>query len=130
MSTNYCPFCYEEMAAVSVVPCFDCGIDAERISVLKQDVAENYQHDSINYMIYRIFEDIEVTLCDFCAVDLGSYHKEFFGIPREVAFGYEKLQFLEQVAKPSLGKDKYCESCGFRLAFINFVLKVRNKFNG
>ncbi|WP_298868265.1 hypothetical protein, partial [uncultured Gimesia sp.] len=95
--------------------------------LLKQDVEESYQHDSIMYTIYRIFSQIEISLCDLCAMELGLYDPQYFGLSSNQELKYGNMEFIKVVREPRVGKDKYCPSCKKRLSFIKFVLKVRNQ---
>ena len=127
MQIEQCPLCGEELLVKEVTPCIECGALEDRVQVLKQDIAEGFVHDSITYSEYRIFESIEASFCDFCVLDFGSYDPTYFGLPKGTKIGYEKMQFLKSIEKPSVGKDKYCPSCNRRLAFIRFLLRARDE---
>jgi hypothetical protein len=119
--------CGEELVVREVTPCIDCGALEEQVNLLKQDIAEGFAHDAINFNEYRVFGDVEATFCDFCAVDFGSYDPTYFGLPKGARFGYEKMQFLKSVDRPSIGRDKYCPACNLRLAFMKFAFKARDE---
>ncbi len=127
MHNEQCPECGTELEVREVTPCIDCGALEDQVELLKQDIAENYTHDSVEFNVYRLFEKYEVTLCGFCAVDFGSYDPTYFGFPRNKNIGYEKMQFISAVREPKVGKDKYCPACKERLSFTKFLFRVRNE---
>ena len=127
MKSEQCPICGSELEVKEVSPCIECGALENQVALLKQDIKEGFKHDSVEYEEYRIFDKFEITLCGFCALDIGSYEPEYFGFPKNKRLSYEKLQFLKKLEKPTVGKDKYCPECKRRLSFINFVLSARNE---
>lgn len=128
MRKEQCPFCGSEFEIREVTPCIECGAGEERVQILKKDIAEGFEHDSIQYNLYRIFDELEIVLCDPCALDLGSYDPEYFGLSKYENIGFGKLQFLKKIDNPYLSKDKYCPECKQRLAYIKFLIEAR-KFN-
>ena len=127
MKLEQCPLCGSELEIKEVTPCIECGALEDQVTLLKQDIKENFEHDSVEFAEYRIFNKFKITLCGFCALDIGAYDPEYFGLPKNYRLGYDKLQFLKKVEKPSSGKDKYCPECKQRLSFINFVLSARSE---
>jgi hypothetical protein len=77
------------------------------------------------YAEWRIFGDLTLVLCNICMLDFGSFHPEFFGLPRSAKIGYEKMHFVRSIDEIYIGKDKYCSACGARLAFLKFVADAR-----
>ncbi|MEN8134726.1 MAG: hypothetical protein ABFS18_04215 [Thermodesulfobacteriota bacterium] len=127
MKHEQCPNCGSEFEVVEVTPCQECGALEESKDVLRQDIAENYAHDSIEYNLYKIFDNVEVVLCDKCALDIGSYDPEVFGLNKHQKIGFSDLQFLKKIDKPEITKDKYCSDCNQRKAFIDFINKSKTK---
>ena len=127
MKTEQCPICSNELEIKEVTPCIECGALEDEVKPLKQDIKEGFIHDSNTFNEYRIFEKFEIILCGYCAIDIGSFDPEYFGLPKNKKLGYENLQFLKELKKPTIGKDKYCPECKQRLSFINFVLSARNE---
>lgn len=127
MNLEQCPICGNELEVKEVTPCFDCGSIDDQVTLLRQDVEEGYEHDSIRYNVYRIFNQIEISLCELCAMEFSQYDPHYFGLLSSQELKYGKMQFIKSVREPQVGKDKYCPSCQKRLSFIKFVLEVRNK---
>jgi len=127
MKPEQCPICSNELELKEATPCIECGVLEDQVTLLKQNIEEGFKHDSVEFKEYRIFEKFEITLCDFCAIDIGSFDPEYFGLAKSKRLGYERLQFLKSLNNPGLGKDKYCSVCKQRLSFINFVLGARNE---
>ena len=50
--------------------------------------------------------------------------------PRVRGIGFETMQFVQDVAQPSLGKDQFCPACGYRLAFLRLVADSRERAAG
>lgn len=110
---NNCPLCYSLLEVKDVAPCMYCGWLPEEI--------EHALAGKHTYAEMRIFGDLTLVLCDFCQVDFGSFHPDFFGLPPNARIGYEKMQFVRSVDNIVIGKDKFCPECGCRLAFLKFV---------
>jgi len=127
MKSEQCPICSAELEVKEVTPCIECGALEDEVKSLKQDIIEGFIHDSNTFQEYRIFDKFEINLCNYCAIDIGSFDHEYFGLSKNKKLGYENLQFLKDINKPAIGKDKYCPECKQRLSFINFVLGVRNE---
>lgn len=116
MNPSHCPLCYAELEVRDVAPCMECGGHPDEL----QHLADG-EH---TYAELRIFGDLTLVLCNFCMVDFGSRDPTFFGLPRSARIGYEKMQFLRDV-EPQAGKDKFCPTCGHRLAFLELVANAR-----
>lgn len=112
-----CPLCYADLETIDVAPCWECGHLTEEI-----EHALAGQH---TYAEMQIFGDLTAVLCNFCQVDFGSFHPEYFGLPRDARIGYEKMQFVRDLTDVFIGKDKYCPQCNLRLAFLKFVVAAR-----
>lgn len=122
---THCPLCYEELTVVETTPCISCGSSEISLKILKQDIEENFSHDSINYSIYRALEKIEVVLCNLCTLEFTSVDPEFFGFKKERTINPNDFQFLNTIENPAVGKDKFCSSCHMRLSYLLFVGQVR-----
>ena len=77
MKSEQCPICGSELEVKEVTPCIECGALETQVALLKQDIKEGFKHDSVEYEEYRIFDKFEITLCGFCALDIGSYEPEY-----------------------------------------------------
>ena len=129
MSLTHCPICYEELEVVETTPCMDCGPSERSLEILRQDIKENYAHDSATYSKYRAFEKFECVICDLCTYDFMSYDPTYFGFNKDVKLWPSNFQFLKQIETPKIEKDKYCTNCGKRLAFLLFLKQVRGMNN-
>ena len=125
MTLEQCPICGSELEIREVTPCFECGVLEDQVAMLREAIQTAFEHDSVNYGVYRIFDALEITLCDFCAIDIGSYDPEYFGLRKDDKLGFQDLHIARKLHEPSVGKDKYCPECNRRLAFINFLLQAR-----
>jgi hypothetical protein len=76
-----------------------------------------------SYAEMRAF-GVNVVLCNFCRVDFSSYDPTYFG-RTPVIRPEREMTFVRDVLNPSPGKDKYCASCGHRLAFLRFLEAAR-----
>src|SRR5882724_11749050 len=98
MSETNCPICFTELEVADVAPCMECG-----------DLPKEIEHalaGTHTYAEMRIFGELTLVLCNFCQVDFGSFHPEYFGLPTAAVIGYEKMQFLRTVDDVRIGKDK------------------------
>jgi hypothetical protein len=57
-----------------VAPCEEGGGDPREI--------EHFRVRKHTYQRFEVFADLELTLCNFCMLDFGSYDPTFFGLPR------------------------------------------------
>jgi hypothetical protein len=119
MQETHCLLCYEELEVREVAPCDDCGWDPTEI--------EHFNIGKHHYTEYEIFPGLNLTLCNFCDVDFGSYDPTFFGLPKRTRIGFDKMKFVRVVREASLGRDKYCPNCKCRLSFLKFVVQAREK---
>ncbi len=77
------------------------------------------------YQRFEVFADLELTLCNFCMLDFGSYDPTFFGLPQSSRVGFDRMRFVRDVSNPTIGRDKYCSECRRTLAFLKFVAAAR-----
>lgn len=121
MQATHCPVCYGELEVRELAPCDDCGAQLQEL--------EHFREGKHTFSIYEVFPDLELTLCDFCAVDFTSYHPEFFGLPKRtrLGFGSGRMKLVRSVDQPVLGLGKVCTQCGLRLTFARFVIQAPEK---
>jgi hypothetical protein len=119
MQETHCPVCYGELEVREVAPCDDCGGKAEEL--------DHFREGRHTFTIYEVFPGLELTLCDFCAVDFTSYNPEFFGLPKHSRVGLGKMNFVRAVDQPSVQPGKLCTQCGLRLTFARFVVLARER---
>jgi hypothetical protein len=81
MKYKQCPICGNELEIQDVTPCIECGALEDQVTLLKQNIQEDFNRDSVEFEVYRIFDEFEITLCGFCAIDIGSYDPEFPEFP-------------------------------------------------
>lgn len=107
---THCPICSTQLQAIDVAPCYDCGHLPGEL-----DECPRGEHE------YGIFElrGQEITLCDFCDADFGSYHPEYWGLPAGPLPDYP-LHLIRKLDRPVIGQDLYCAHCNHRLAFLLF----------
>lgn len=113
-----CPICFTNLEIRDCAPCDDCG----------WDVPTEMEHLNEKRHLYRLYEiahDLRLTLCDFCAVDFGSYESEYFGLKGNRRISFRGLKFIKQIDHPQMIKDKFCPECSRRLAFLKFVVEMR-----
>ena len=115
MADSHCPICYSALEVRDVAPCYDCGHGPEEL--------EHFAEKKHTYAEMCVL-GIDIILCYFCQVDFSSYNPTYFGRARRIHLGGE-LTFVRDVLNPSPGKDKYCPSCGRRLAFLRFLAAAR-----
>ena len=127
MKYTHCPICYEELDVVETTPCIDCGASEQSLEILRIHIDSNYEHDSKDYALYRAFDISEDIFCDICPYEFSTYDPEYFGFDKRKRLGPSDFQFLKPIAKPEITKDKFCSSCGMRLAFLLFTLRLRKQ---
>lgn len=109
-----CPVCYGKLEVRDCTPCDDCGGDPAELLDFKNEVH--------TYTTYEVADGLRLTLCDFCAVDFGSYTPEYLG---DKKFEISSFGFIKQLDNPQVVKDKFCPECEKRLTFLKFVAEVR-----
>lgn len=118
MKSNICPICYNEMEIRDVTPCHVCGGWG--------DLEETIQ--TRRYSDYRLESGQIITLCYGCYLDellsLQGDLVDYLGI-RKSKHTAEGYTHTEELAKPSVGKDKYCVECQKRFKLIKLHLKLR-----
>jgi hypothetical protein len=115
MKTIHCPICSSQLESQAVAPCFDCGHSPSELGE-----CERGEHE---YHIFSIWGQ-EIALCDFCDADFGSYFPDYFSLPPGPLPDYP-LELLHKIETPINTHDFYCPKCMHRLAFLNFLSKVR-----
>jgi len=118
MPSEQCPLCFSHLEVRDVAPCHECGAAPEEL--------EHFRQGKHTYQRFEVFSGLELTLCDFCMVDFGSYDPTYFGLPRRSRIGFDKMRFMQAYSGLTLGKDKYCPECRHRLAFLQFVAVARH----
>jgi hypothetical protein len=113
-----CPVCYHQLEVRECDPCEDCGY-------LNHGITHSHKHLE-TYKIYEVYQGLRLTLCDFCAVDFGSYKPEYFGFTGKNPIAYQNFEFVRDVADPQVVKDKFCPECSSRLPFLKFLSEVRS----
>ncbi|MBL8206140.1 MAG: hypothetical protein JNM09_18035 [Blastocatellia bacterium] len=117
MKREQCPVCFDFLAVKAVAPCFECGHREQEI--------EHALAGKHTYAEMRIFGDLTLVLCNFCMVDFGSYHPEYFGLPPNARIGFDKMQLVRELDQVQITKDKCCPTCGHRLPFLEFLVAAR-----
>jgi hypothetical protein len=119
MQESQCPLCFGPLEVREVAPCHECGGEPGEL--------EHFRAGTYTFAEYEVFPGQPLTLCNFCDVDFGSYDPAFFGLPPHTKLGYQYMRRLRPVDDPSLGTDKYCPRCGYRLRFLRFVAQSRQQ---
>ncbi len=114
---DHCPLCYSSLDTRVVAPCFNCGASEVELDHFRRGVHKYHE--------LEVLPGHRLVLCDFCMVDFGSYSPVFFGLPRDARIGYESMVHIRALDPGTLGRDKFCSQCGYRLKFLKFVLAVR-----
>lgn len=117
MKNTQCPICFSELEVRDCTPCDDCGGDPQELEDLKAN-----KHI---YRRYEIYKGLTLTLCNFCDVDFGSYHADYFGFTNGKRIGYQHFRELSELKLPAIAKDKYCTVCYAKLKFLNFLAEIR-----
>ncbi len=117
MKREQCPVCFEFLETKAVAPCMECGH-------LEQEI-EHALAGKHTYAEMRIFGHLTLVLCNFCMVDFGSYQPDFFGLPLNAKIGFQKMQFVKEIDKIEITKDKVCPACEHRLQFLEFLVAAR-----
>lgn len=117
-SAKSCPICQHELETRPVSPCMECGGDPRELRHLNDGTH--------SYGKVLLFGKFPIILCDFCQIDFGTYPSYFFGLSRRRHLGFNDISFIEEV-KAEMNEDLYCPSCGYRLAFLNFVKEIRTQ---
>ena len=118
-NAKHCPLCYAPLEVRDVAPCMECGADPEEV--------QHFRDGTHTYHELEVLPGHRLVLCDFCMVDFGSYDPHFFGLPRGARLRFEHMKLIRDVQEVSMGKDKFCTSCGYRLKFLEFVRAVREQ---
>ncbi len=111
-----CPLCYTSLEVRTCAPCHVCGGDVQEITHFIQGIHTYNVYDTLSYG--------QLTLCNICEVDIGSYKPEYWGSPNK-RIGYTDFSLVREIAHPQLVTDKVCPVCGNRKPFLYFVAAVR-----
>lgn len=119
MQETQCPICYGPLELREVAPCEQCG--AAEMELV------HFRDGRHTFVEYEVFTGQTIVLCDFCAIDFGSFDPGFFGLLPTARLGFKSLRLLRTIENPSLGTDKYCSACGYRLRFLRFTAEARRQ---
>ena len=114
-----CPICFHELEVRECTPCDDCGGTEGTLTKMEHPERKDV------YTVYEVYKGLHLTLCQFCSIDFGSYHPEYFGFEKEQRMSITNFNFVKQVENPTIVKDKFCRECNRRLKFLNFVVAIR-----
>lgn len=113
LGQSQCPVCFTPLEVRDVTPCFICGGLSE--SVARFDASATYTE-------FRLPGSQTILLCRGCElVEFmvpGGWGYRL--IPGE-KLPINPLQRVQSLAAPRIGRDKFCPSCNFRLAFLGTV---------
>lgn len=116
MNKEQCPICYTPLEVTERTPCDDCGH--------LPHIREHFE-EGISYRIYELYEGLKLQLCNFCALDFGSYKSEYLGFKNREHLGFEYFNFVAEVEAPSIQKGKYCPQCNQTKDFLVFLRNLR-----
>ena len=116
---NHCPLCYYPLETRVVTPCMECGGSPKEL--------EHFEKGRHTFHELEVFPELNLVLCNFCMVDFGSFDPTFFGLEEDARVGYERMKFVRDINESSLGRDKFCTNCGYRLKFLSFVAAAREQ---
>jgi len=111
MNDNNCPVCNSGLLTKEVSPCMDCG----------------RSEPGSSYTEYEVYFNQRLVLCNFCAVDFGSYKPAYFGFPNDRKIGLHDFNFVREIIDKSLRTDKYCPNCRKGVEFMKFVRYCREQ---
>lgn len=119
MAKSNCPLCYTELIKKEVTPCMECGGNEMELNHFSER----------QFREYEVFFGLRLVLCNFCAVDFGSYDPTHFGFKKDKKIGHGYFNFVRDINDKDLKIDKYCPNCNCRLPFLKFVenCRVKNK---
>jgi hypothetical protein len=112
MNPEFCPVCYAQLAVREVTPCWVCGGEPEEV-----ESARSGEH---HYAWLRLGER-HVLLCSFCQEDFGSDEPTWWQADMRARPGCENLEYVHAVAPQPTVRDKFCDQCGKRLAYLKFI---------
>ena len=81
MQWKQCPLCFTELEAREGAPCAECGGHPEELI--------HFHEGRHTFRVYRVFGDLELTLCEFCRVDFGSHDPQLFSLTRDARIGFQ-----------------------------------------
>lgn len=118
MKMEQCPICFNELEVRECAPCHDCGWNVPT-------EIEHLKEGRHTYTVYDVYKGLTLTLCNFCAVDFGSYKPEYLGFHDDKRIGFEDFNYVKSIDHPVVEKDKFCPECGHRLKFLIFLRDLR-----
>ena len=110
-----CPICKDQLETKTVTPCMDCGAEAGE-----------HTGPGESFWEVELQGQHRLTLCGFCREDFAAYHPGWFGLNPSSAVKQRDIKALRQVPAV-MEKDGYCNRCGHRQAFLNFLAQIRNR---
>lgn len=114
---EHCPICSNELQVRDCAPCDDCGWDQKELN--------HFIEKKHIYKTYDIYNGLQLTLCNFCDVDFGSYMPETFGLKNKQRIGFQDFRFIKDIKNPQIQKRKFCPECKRTLTFLNFLFDIR-----
>lgn len=117
MADEQCPLCSGPLEVLQASPCHECGGDPDSLA--------RFREGEDSYHSVRMFQGLELILCEMCMVNFGSHDPAFFGHQRDFGIGFEHMDVVKQVQSPSARQDLFCPKCGYRLRFLRFVKDAR-----
>ena len=114
-----CPICFNPLDVRDVAPCWDCGALPEEL-----DECLKGEHE---YSEWEVFPGLRVVFCDICVLDFGSYDPTYFGLPKGTRLDMDTMSLIKNIEHPQITKDGYCPQCNHRLAFLKFIVKIREQ---
>ncbi len=116
-----CPICCTPLEDRTVTPCMDCGGEPNH--------HDNLSDKSCEFKEIEVISGIHLTLCPLCRINFNGYCPIYFGLPDYYPLDYRTMPII-QVISSRFMRDKYCPFCCRRLAFLQFLIKVRNLKQG
>ena len=118
MAESQCPVCITTLESRDVTPCVICGGWPESLKRFSPEAVFNE---------WRLPSGQVLTLCHACELEEfmvpGGWAVRL-GIDRGPAIN--ALQFVRELAKPLVAKDKFCPQCNLRFAFLEVLVSVAN----
>ena len=112
-----CPICFEKLITQDCTPCDDCGCNHVEVS--------NFKLHKHSYKVYKIYNELHLTLCNFCDVDFSSYDPNYFGFKKDFKLNLKSFELIREIENPEISKDKFCKKCNHKIKFLNFIRDLR-----
>jgi hypothetical protein len=94
----------------------DCGANERELGDW-----ERGEHEYGEYLVMGL----PLMLCDFCDADLPSYRADYLGIQRPIRD--QDIKLVRKVPDAALAHDWVCPRCERRLAFLSFLVQLRER---